>query len=723
MSQALKALNYLQRWVIFATLIGLISGIGAELFTLIFKAVTDLFLVNILNYTPPAAGGEGAVFFPNLGGIHRWLIPVVVGVGGLISGAIVYTFAPEAEGHGTDSMIESFHRKEGRIRGRVPLIKMIASAITIGTGGSAGREGPIAQIGAGFGSWLASRLGLSNHERRTMILCGGAAGIGAIFRAPLGASLFIIEVLYKRDMEIEVLVPAFLSSVVSYTVYASINGFSPIFGAISYEFTQPLELLFFLILGLVSAIASIVYVNVFYGLRNHVFRRIPLPNLVKPAIGGIMLGLVAIELPQTLEMGYGWVQLALYGQLTITAMLIIALAKMVTTSFTISSGGSGGVFAPSLVIGGLLGGVVGYASQSFAPGLITQPAAFVLVGMAAFFAGAAKVPISAMIMVAEMTRNYNFLIPAMVACGISYVASGKWTLYENQVESRIDSPAHMGEFSIDLLEEIKVKEIMTTRLVTVTPSTSLLQVSKLMASQFHLSYPVLEGGKLVGFISYRKLLGISPDVAASRTVGELMEPVGHTVSPEDTAADALRIFHSNNDEHLAVVDPENRDTILGLVTHSDVIHGQEAAKMGISHRRARSILDAVRVEEVMRRDLVLVDVDDAVERLLDVVDTYRYRGYPVIEEGRLVGIVTMEMILKAYHEGEVGVKAGDIMFTVFEKSFPDETVSEALVKMERIKMGRLPVVLHGRPDRVIGIITKTDILRALELKKPLYDIG
>jgi len=714
-----KTWSYLQRWFLFGIVIGVVSGLGAEAFNLLLRFVTEVFLVGVLNYTPPAAGGEGLTVFPNLSDLRWWLLPLVVGLGGLVSGIIVYSYAPEAEGHGTDSMIDSFHRKGGMIRSRVPIVKMVASAITIGTGGSAGREGPIAQIGAGFGSWLASRLRLGDHERRMMVLCGAAAGIGAIFKAPLGASLFITEVLYKKDMEVEVLFPAFISSVVSYSIYASINGFEPIFGAIAYEFSLPQELALFVILGLICALGAIVYVNVFYGLRDRFFRRLPLPNLVKPAIGGVMVGILAMQLPETLEMGYGWVQLALYGQLSIGLMLIIAVTKMVSTSLTISSGGSGGVFAPSLVIGGLLGGAVGTAFNAIAPGFVSAPSAFILVGMAAFFAAAAKVPISAMIMVAEMTRNYNFLIPAMFACGISYIASGRWTLYENQVETRTDSPAHLGEYNIDLLEEIRVKDIMTTRPMTVAPSTKIEEVNRLMARTLHLSYPVVDGGVLVGMVTYKELLRIPKEDGQRINVGEIMMGIGAVVHPEDTAAEALRVLHNTGQEQLPVVDPGHPGILVGILTHNDIIHGHEASKLGTGRRKIANVLERVHVEEVMRRDLTFIDAGDPLKKMLDTMLTHRYKGYPVLDEGRLVGVVTVDQMMKAICENREEATARDIMSTNYPTASPDEPVSSAMRKMYLSKVGRLPVVYGDKPEKIVGIITKTDIIRAWELEEPI----
>ena len=308
-------------------------------------------MVRGVGYSIPVPGGEGSTVIP-AEPTRRWLLLVVPAIGGLLSGLLVFSLAPEAEGHGTDAMIDAFHRKRGIIRKRVPFIKTIASALTIGSGGSAGREGPIAQVGSGFGSAPAGWLKSSDRERRLLVLAGAGAGIGAVFRAPLGGALFVVEVLY-REMEFEsaALVPAFVASIVSYSIYCGVSGkWGAIFRVPDATFTHPLELPLYLVLGLVCALMGILYVKVFYGVRDRVFRRIPLPRHVKPALGGLAVGVIGYFLPQVLGMGYGWVQLAIDGNLALGLIVTIAFVKILATGLTISSGGSGGVFAPSMVI-------------------------------------------------------------------------------------------------------------------------------------------------------------------------------------------------------------------------------------------------------------------------------------------------------------------------------------------------------------------------------------
>jgi CIC family chloride channel protein len=430
--------------MIYSVLVGIVAGLGAAVFYYGLLKFQAAVLGDIVGYVPPPAGIEG-IAEPMRLPTRWWLVLLVPMAGGLLCGAIVFTFAPEAEGHGTDALVKSFHQLKGKVRARVPFVKTIASIITIGTGGSAGREGPIAQIGAGFGSFLADRLRMSDDDRRLLMLAGAAGGIGAIFRAPLGGALFLSEVLYSSTaIETAAVIPCFIASITAYMVFTQIFGTGLAIDVPSdLTFGGIGELPFYVALAILCALVGYLYVSVFYGLRDRLFRPLPIPTMLKPAVGGLMLGLLAIWLPQVLAGGYGWIQLAIDGKLTMGLMALLCLGKIFATSFTISSGGSGGVFAPSLFIGAMLGGAFGLACEEFFPEAIEQPAAFALVGMGGLFAGIARVPLTAMLMVCEMTGSYNLLVPLMLVSIINVaILAPRWTLYEQQVLTLEDSPAH-----------------------------------------------------------------------------------------------------------------------------------------------------------------------------------------------------------------------------------------------------------------------------------------
>ncbi len=510
--------------ILYSPLVGIVAGLGAAAFFYLLEWMQWFALGHIEGYWPPAAGSEIAVHPAQLPteGWQKMAVVLVPMVGGLLCGLLVYGFAPEAEGHGTDAMVRAFHRLGGKIRRRVPIIKSLASIITIGTGGSAGREGPIAQIGAGFGSYLARKAGLSERERRLLVLSGGAGGIGAIFQAPLGGALFVSEVLYSSTaLEFAAVIPAFIASITAYTVFAAIFGQGLAFDAPSQlAFHNISELPFYLVFAIVCSLVGYIYVQVFYGLRNHFFRRLPIPNFLKPAVGGLMLGILALWLPQLMCGGYGWIQLAMDGKLPeamggnwppIAMLLILCLGKILATSFTISSGGSGGVFAPSLFIGAMLGGAYGMACDRLFPGAIEHHEAFVLVGMGGFFAGVAKVPLTSILMVCEMSGSYDLLVPLMLVSIVNVaLMSSRNTLYEEQVHAMIDSPAHQGDFVIDVLEQMHVRDVIDAdRKIDVVPEDMPLErILHLAASSDNNYFPVIDQEhRLVGIFSLRDLRG------------------------------------------------------------------------------------------------------------------------------------------------------------------------------------------------------------------------
>jgi CIC family chloride channel protein len=574
-----KTLNieYMQKWLFYGLIIGVVAGLGSAVFYFTLNSSTYFFLGEVVGFYLHPSDGEISIFRDNINYLFLILVPTL---GGIMSGIVIYSLAPEAEGHGTDAVIRSFHNLKGKIRARVPLVKTVASVITIGTGGSAGREGPVAQIGAGFSSLLSDILKVREADRRILLMCGVAAGIGSIFKAPLGGALFAIAVLYKHDYEVDGIIPSMVSSIIAYSVFCSIVGWSPIFKTPEYIFSQPVELVFYAILGVVCGLIGILYVGVFYGLRNRFFRVLNIPKYLIPGIGGFMLGSLALFFPQVLGAGYGWVQEAINGNLTISLMLMLIFAKILATSFTISSGGSGGVFAPSLVIGAMIGGSVGEIFHSLFPDIIANSGAFVLVGMAAFFAGVANVPIVTLIMVCEMTNSYSLLVPLMLAEAISYVITTKWTIYENQVPTRADSPAHRHELSIDILEKLYVKCAMTKDVMAVSPKDKVSYALSLIDKYKHLGYPVISRGEIypkdtegeiVGIVTASDITAVPLSERDTMDVKDISSNNLITVYEDETLYNALHKMVEGSVGRLPVVDRNNPKKLVGILTKSDII--------------------------------------------------------------------------------------------------------------------------------------------------------
>ncbi len=576
-------------------LVGVISGLGAAGFYFLLQFSQHLFLDSLAGYRPLGPLGEASLFPETLRTFSGVILLILPAAGGLVSGLIVYFLAPEAEGHGTDAVIEAYHQRDGYIRTRVPFVKAIASAITMGTGGSAGREGPIAQIGAGLGSAIARSLGLSVRQRRILMIAGLGAGIGAIFRAPLAGALFSAEVLYgEMDLEYEVVGPAILSSIVAYSTFGSIFGWHPLFKTPSFSFENPLELGPYLILALVVALGGRLYPQVFYGIRN-LFLRLQVPVWLKPAIGGLAVGFIGLFVPQALSTGFGVVQGVFIGSETATALFVVAVAKMLTTAFTVGSGGSGGVFGPAVVIGGSLGGAAGIIFNRAWPNLVQMPGAFAMVGMAGFFASAAKVPISTIIMVSEMTGNYHLLVPSMFVCMLGFLIVRHRTIYEKQLPARALSPAHQQLIIRAMLERTTVADILALHPISppdpIRDDSPLTAVLDRFATGEHTCYPVSNArGELVGAIPFRNVRHIlgSRATPASLIVAKDLAVSAVTISACQNLYEALRQMSSHDlDDLLVVEESEGMSRIIGILTGGDInaIYDSQFVDVGIEPRR------------------------------------------------------------------------------------------------------------------------------------------
>jgi CIC family chloride channel protein len=569
------------RWLVLALVVGVVAGLGGTLLTWGVDGTGALLLQRVVGLDVPGHGESATVTWS--GPERPWLLLLVLPLAGLVVGWIVRTFAPEAEGHGTDAVINAYHRERAVLRKRIVPVKLIASMLTIGSGGSAGREGPVAQVGAGFGSYLGDLLRLPYQDRRVLVIAGMAAGIGGMFRAPLGAALFAVEVLYSDpDFETEALIPAIISSIVSYVVVASLTGWDAIFHTADVRFVRPHELIAYLVLGMVVAIVGVLYVKVFYGMRDGVFARLPIPSWTKPAVGGLLLALLAMAVPQVLGGGYGWLQLTIDNQLPLKVLVLLVPAKILATSLTISSGGSGGVFAPSLVIGGVTGAVFADLVNRVAPQLAPPTAACVLVGMGGFFAGVAKVPIASLIMVAEMSGSYGLLVPMMLVASVAFLLTRGVSIYEAQVPGRVDSPAHVGEFQVDVLERLCVRDVMASsqEVITVLPGESFERVLDIVAETDQQAFPVVdEHGMVEGMFSINDVRRVmaTPEVwplLVASDLGVTARGMAY-LEPDDDLHTAVRRFTAFQRVVLPVLSDSPPAPVIGLLRHHQVMEAYD----------------------------------------------------------------------------------------------------------------------------------------------------
>lgn len=563
--------------------VGLLSGLGATLFYLLLSWSTHFIYDVVLRISLPQEGSHLAILLPIVTE-RRWLFLLIPALGGLLVGLLCYWLAPEAAGTGTESFLDTFHNKGGLVRKRVSIIKAFATLITLSSGGSAGKEGPTAQIGAAIGSLISQGIGAGARASRTLLLAGTAGGLGAIFRAPLGGALTAVEVLYQEDFESDALIPCILSSVVAYTVFGSLIGFDHIFQVrVDSVLHSPVQWLFFILLGLICFGIGALFVTFFHGCHDKFFSRLKIRPYLVPALGGLLVGIIGFFKPEVTGASLGMIQQALNGSISdgwnaISVFATLAILKIIATSFTISSGGSGGVFGPSLFIGGMLGGMVGAFGHHYYPVLIPDIAPFVIVGMGAFFAGVANAPIAAVVMVSEMTGGYELLPPLLIVSAISIIFSHKFSIYKNQVKNRFHSRAHLWEVNPNLLSRFTVAHLFSgkyPRHGVIPSNTSYLEIVKLQARQ-HSSDFIVEGnaGELVGIVSFKNHDLWEEDIPtkAHLTAHDLLVKNINTVNPTDNLYTALEKLSQTEYDKIPIVEKVNsKICVLGTLRERDIM--------------------------------------------------------------------------------------------------------------------------------------------------------
>ncbi|HEY7109037.1 MAG TPA: chloride channel protein [Nitrososphaeraceae archaeon] len=567
--------SYFRKWILVGLVLGIVAGLGSIGLYLGVAFFTSLFLVSGTGYIPPLPGSFHTGAY-TLIIEYPWMIPVITGLGGLIVGLITTKFSPESEGHGTDAVIEAYHHKGGKIRSRVPLVKGLSSAITIGSGGSGGTEGPAAQIAAGLGYIIGKLFKLDEDERRIAVAAGLGAGIGSIFKVPLGGAIFSAEVFYRRDFEIRALIPGLVASVTAYTVFGFVFGWDRLF-TIPLDlirYTRPESLILYTLVGLISAGVSVAYVKTFYAITDY-FSRNRFRKFLKPAIGGVLVGIIGMFLPQVLGTSYGWLQIAIYQDYTLLPLYIIGLVivfKILATSLTIGSGGSAGVFGPSMVIGGLLGAFIGTVMHMMGFFTWVDVSSVIIVSMVSFFGATAKTPISSIVMGSELTGGYALLAPMMLATFIAYIMSGQHSsIFRNQVISRSDSPAHRKEYQIPILKELYVKDVFRKSFTKLSPENSIdeaLQTMNRDGTKF--AAVVNENSRLLGVVIKHKFFEFPEEYRKSVRLDSVMIKDPFFAYVTDSLHSALVRLSSNEIQEMPVLSPEDSN-VIGIVTISDLV--------------------------------------------------------------------------------------------------------------------------------------------------------
>ncbi len=547
--------------VILAVIVGAAGGFGAVGFRHLISIFQTL-----------AYGGENDLLqlVVNLPWYYRVTIPVI---GGLIVGPLVYFFAREAKGHGVPEVMESVAIKGGVIRKRVVVVKTLASAISISTGGSVGREGPIVQIGSAIGSALGQFMKVSADRMRILVGCGAAAGIAATFNAPIAGSMFALEIILG-DFGLATFSPIVISSVVATAVSRAYLGDTPAFIVPVYELVSAWELPMYLFLGLFCALVGITFTKTLYRIED-LFDEIKFPEYLKGIIGGLFLGVASLVFPQILGVGYGAIDMALMQQMAWWLLLVLVPAKILATSITIGSGGSGGIFAPSLFLGAMAGGVFGAVVHQLFPSITASPGAYSIVGMGAVVAATTHGPLAAILILFEMTGDYKIILPLMLSCIIAAIASGQLlrdSIYTLKLVRRGIDIKEGKE--VNVLKSMFVKDVMNPNVETIDEALPLEQMAEVISKSKFNSFPVLNAqNQLIGILSFNdyneaifdehlKDLVVARDLATTDLV---------TISMDDNLWTALEKISAKDFAVLPVVSAQEPNKLEGVVSRRDII--------------------------------------------------------------------------------------------------------------------------------------------------------
>ncbi|UCH21376.1 MAG: chloride channel protein, partial [Deltaproteobacteria bacterium] len=556
-------------------------------------------LMGVLAIVVGLAGGFGAVgfrylinFFQSFSyGSADNLLDVVVklpwydkfwipALGGLVVGPLVYFGAREAKGHGVPEVMEAVALRSGIIRKRLVIIKTMASAISIGTGGSVGREGPIVQIGSAIGSTIGQLMKVSADRMRTLVGCGAAAGIAATFNAPIAGSMFALE-LILGDFAVATFSPIVISSVVATAVSRHFLGNSPAFIVPAYELVSVWEFPLYLALGVFCALVAVTFTRTLYKMED-LFDSFKFPpEYLKALIGGLVLGLMGLVFPQILGVGYGAIDLSLAQQYLWWLLLLLVVVKILATSITIGSGGSGGIFAPSLFLGAMAGGFFGRIIHTSFPAVTASAGAYGIVGMGAVVSATTHGPLTAILMLFEMTGDYKIILPLMITCIISSLAAGqllKESIYTLKLIRRGIDIREGRE--VNVLKSIRAGEVMNQRVETVSEALNLRGLADKISKSKYNSFPVVnDANELIGILSFfdynkalfdehLKDLVIAKDLATPNVV---------TVSLNDNLYDALEKISVKDFSILPVVSPDNPKKMVGVLSRRDIIGAYEKA--------------------------------------------------------------------------------------------------------------------------------------------------
>ncbi|AKB37786.1 putative voltage-gated ClC-type chloride channel ClcB [Methanosarcina siciliae C2J] len=491
-------------------------------------------------------------------------------IGGLLVGLISHYLIKKR--YGVEGLIETVTLRGARIKLKDTFLEVFASIITISSGGALGKEAPGVLAGAGTGALLGRILKSPERQLQTLLGCGAAGGIAAAFSAPLAGVVFVVEVIYG-ELETRTFIPIVISSVFATLVSSTLFGIKPI--QISpYQLVSPYkELGLYLILGLLAGLVSTMLIRTLYYTKD-LFSRIPLHPVFKPALGGLAVGVIGLFYPRVLGMGYNVIMDALNNEFTFQLLLILLFLKIIAFSLSLGSGGSGGTIVPSLFAGAMLGGAFGTAANVLFPGTIAESGAYAMVGMGAVFAGTARAPLTAILILFEITRDYSLILPLMFACVLSNVMSN--AIYSESIFTeglrRRGFKIRKGR-EVDIMVSMLVKDAMVTHVQTVSEEKNVGTLIALMQASRHAGFPVLDSkGKLSGIVTLSDLRSKVKYGEVDKKIGDIATHDVEIAYPDETLEAVLKRLGSKQIGRLPVVDRMDKTKLLGLITRSDIVN-------------------------------------------------------------------------------------------------------------------------------------------------------
>ncbi len=552
----------------FLILLSIVVGVGGALASIGFERGVHLLLRLVGRLSGRLAEADP---------LWRYLAALIPALGGLAVG-LLYRLNATIRDQGIPHIMLAVAKQGGVVSSRNTLFKFIASIITIGSGGSAGPEGPMVVIGAGIGSRIGQSLRISGERLKILVACGSAAALSAIFNAPIAGVMFALEAILG-SFSTGFFAPVVISSVISSAVSRSLLGDHPAFAVPRYAVVSHWHLIHYSLLGVVCALLSVAFIHVLYRTEDLFAGMKKIPPALKPALGGLLVGVAGVWFPQVLGIGYDTIRAALFGQLGLQLMLVLLVLKLLSTSVSLGSGGSGGTFAPLLFLGAMVGGAFGYLAGAAPLLTITDPqsqiGAFALVGASAMLAGAGRTPLTAIMMVFELTSDYRLILPIMIASVVSLLVSRSLhhdSIYTTKLTRLGEQIQHGADLSV--LSRITVEEVYDRRPDTLREDDPLERIMTVLRTSRFSDLPVLDGdGRLAGIIAFQHLRTVLQSHELDQLVlaRDVLTEEIRALTPRENLIEALRQFDLQGLDHLPVVSPADPTLLLGLLTRSDVM--------------------------------------------------------------------------------------------------------------------------------------------------------